>query len=162
MSMRLRIGVAALIGVAMVSAVHAEVSRGDRVRITRLGETRVIGYLESSDAAAVTLRTDGGTNPITIPMKEVTAAELSLGMRSHELRGAVIGGVTGFLIGAFVGAYISAGSWSWSKRSDDNGAYAAWAGITLAGVGAGVLIAHAVRGEKWRPLWKSELESVGE
>ena len=99
MSRLLGIMAAVLVGSAAVSTVHAEVSQGDRVRITRVGGVRLIGYLEASDAAEVKLRTDEQTNLMTIPMKEVTMAEVSLGMRGHATQGAVIGGVVGLLLG---------------------------------------------------------------
>jgi hypothetical protein len=149
----------ALIGVATVDTLHAEVSQGDRVRITRIGGIRVVGYLESSDAAELKLRTDAETHPITIPTREVTMAEVSLGTHGHAKQGAIIGGVVGFLFGTLA---VTAEWWEdldlFRVPETD---YGLWVGCTLGGVLVGAAIGHAIRWERWRQMWKHEFEASG-
>ena len=150
------IALATVILLATVRPGDAGVSQGNRVRITRLGGTRVVGYLESSDAARVTLKTKDEIDPIAIPMDEVKAAEVSLGTRGYAKRGAVIGGVTGFVLGLIAGAIVAADD----IYSDDTDAYAVFAAVTMASIGAGALIGNAIHGDVWKPIGKSDLKEM--
>ena len=133
---------------------QAGLSMGDRVRVT-LGVDQMTGTVASMTQSGLVLdRSHGG--PLSVMYGEVGRLERSLGIRTHQGRGAA----TGFLIGAPTGALI--GLWganfclmSCPDPSTAEQLRAMAEGALLLGAPCGLLgmvIGALVKREEWEPV----------
>ena len=150
------IALAALLCAVVVTFAFAQVAAGDRIRVTRMGDVFVVGYLGSADAAKLILRTTDSDMKFDIPFSQVTKVEVSRGEKRQTVKGAMVGGGIGLLIGVFV-----AGVFSESGDPSNEDLVHAAARFTLVGLAIGGIIGAVNTAEKWERVELDELTAAG-
>lgn len=111
--------VLALIAVPAARPAHAQSNAGpsllpavSRVRMIVRSDTgrrklnRVVGTVISEDDGTVLVRAERTGALVPVPVRNVTVADVSVGLHPHLWEGAVTGVVGGTLIGAVTGAFV--------------------------------------------------------
>jgi hypothetical protein len=148
-----------LVPLLVENAAHAQINSGDRIRVTQIGGVFVVGYFESSDATALSLKTSPEATTTTIPMTRVTKVEVSRGVQRKTKEGALTGG----LLGATVGLFLAAIAIGVGQNLDDESVTAP---VLLAvvptavGVGVGALIGNHKTKEAWQRVPNDQLPSA--
>jgi len=150
------LALAALLCAVVVTFAFAQVAAGDRIRVTRMGDVFVVGYLGSADAAKLILRTTDSDMKFDIPFSQVTKVEVSRGEKRQTVKGAMVGGGIGLLIGVFV-----AGVFSESGDPSNEDLVHAAARFTLVGLAIGGIIGAVNTAEKWERVELDELTAAG-
>jgi hypothetical protein len=129
-----------------------------RVRITAAGK-QTSGRLTAVDAETVTLLPDGKADPIRIPRSSISSVEVSDGKRSRA-RADLAGVGVGFLTG--IGVCLVARVADTPNPGPLNlvPAFICAAGGLGVGVVSGIVAAHLIGRERWRPVPLSSLSSL--
>ncbi len=132
---------------------QAPVAPGDRVRVTAptLAPKRLVGTVVEMGADTCLLALEGHAAPVALPLASVTIVEVSRGMKSNVVKGALIGGAVsgGIVLGLGLAA-----------QGDDSGWFEVTAGdvaiatAVFGAVGAviGGIIGAASSGERWQEV----------
>ena len=155
---------AVLFSVVAVGNAFAQVAAGDRMRVWRMGDVYVVGYLNSAEATSLTLRTTDSEMTFSIPFSQVTKVEVSRGEHSHTLVGALVGGGVGLLIGIIFTAADSGsdeGDDPIGELVSDTAEGVAVVSWTVAGLAIGTLIGWLSKSEKWERVGLDEIGAVG-
>ncbi len=157
---------AVIIAIAVASGALMAQTSGPtppRLRLTLAGK-HISGRLTVVDVDAVTLLPDGHRDPMRVPLSSISAAELSEGKRSRavaDLAGVGIGFGAGLLT-ALIAGHIATSNCQHDPSCHDflPGLGAAAVGFPVGGVATGMLVAHLIGREHWRPVPVGSLPSL--
>ena len=140
----LLIGLACLLTTALLRTAAAQVSPGDRVRVTTPDRGRYDGTVHAIPGDFLTVDT------LTVPRASITRLEVHRGRKGHALLGAGIGAVALGAVGVAAGIEFCESFGSCSTR-DEAAALGGGAGVLVGGL-MGLGIGALIKSDRWEEV----------